>query len=89
MDSVPSPLPLAVRDGSPEAAAMAELAKEAALLFQAGNFLDCLRVLNQLLQKKADDPKVIIEKNQLLLLIIQVDLFVCTTARTYGKHAVA
>ncbi|XP_042001599.1 CCR4-NOT transcription complex subunit 10-like [Salvia splendens] len=59
MDSVPSPLPLAVRDGSPEAAAMAELAKEAALLFQAGNFVNCLRVLNQLLQKKADDPKVL------------------------------
>ncbi|XP_047943285.1 CCR4-NOT transcription complex subunit 10-like isoform X2 [Salvia hispanica] len=69
MDSVPSPLPLAVRDGSPEAAATvevdstltvaAELAKEAALLFQAGNFVDCLRVLNQLSQKKADDPKVL------------------------------
>ncbi|KAG6413796.1 hypothetical protein SASPL_126511 [Salvia splendens] len=69
MDSVPSPLPLAVRDGSPEAAATvevdstltvaAELAKEAALLFQAGNFVDCLRVLNQLLQKKAADPKVL------------------------------
>ncbi|KAH6824489.1 hypothetical protein C2S53_002899 [Perilla frutescens var. hirtella] len=68
MDSVSSSLPLAARDGSPEAAATVEedstlsvvagLAKEAALLFQTGKFLDCLRVLNQLLQKKADDPKV-------------------------------
>lgn len=69
MDSASSSLPLAARDGSPEAAATVEedstlsfvagLAKEAALLFQAGKFLDCLRVLHQLLQKKADDPKVI------------------------------
>ncbi|KAL1554844.1 CCR4-NOT transcription complex subunit 10-like isoform X2 [Salvia divinorum] len=66
MDSVPSSLPLSVRDGSPEAEATVEeditltvLAKEAALLFQAGKFLDCLRVLNQLLQKKAGDPKVL------------------------------
>ncbi|KAL1563424.1 hypothetical protein AAHA92_05892 [Salvia divinorum] len=69
MDSVSSSLPLAARGGSPEAAATVEedstltvlagLAKEAALLFQAGNFLDCLRVLNQLLQKKSDNPKVL------------------------------
>lgn len=68
MDLLPSSLPLAARDGSPEAAAAVEedstltvvagLAKEAALLFQAGKFLDCLRVLNQLSQKKPDDPKV-------------------------------
>ncbi|XP_057768028.1 uncharacterized protein LOC130988249 [Salvia miltiorrhiza] len=69
MDSLPSSLPLAGRDGSPGAAATVEedstltvvagLAKEAALLFQADKFLDCLRVLNMLLQKKADDPKVL------------------------------
>lgn len=37
----------------------AGLAKEAALFFQAGKFGDCLKVLNQLLQKKENDPKVI------------------------------
>ncbi|KAG6421152.1 hypothetical protein SASPL_117701 [Salvia splendens] len=55
MDSVSSSLPLAAKAGSPEAV----FTKEAALLFQAGKFLDCLRVLNQLLQKKSDDPKVL------------------------------
>ncbi|XP_019150646.1 PREDICTED: CCR4-NOT transcription complex subunit 10-like isoform X2 [Ipomoea nil] len=35
------------------------LAKEAALLFQSGKFLDCIRVLLQLQQKKAGDPKVL------------------------------
>lgn len=69
MDSASSSLPLAARDGSEAAVAVEEdstlslvagLAKEAALLFQAGKFLDCLRVLHQLLQKKADDPKVIL-----------------------------
>lgn len=68
MDSVSSSLPLAARDGPPDAAAVDEdstlsfvagLAKDAAILFQSGKFLDCLRVLNQLLQKKADDPKVL------------------------------
>lgn len=34
------------------------LAKDAALLFQSGKFLDCIRVLLQLQQKKAGDPKV-------------------------------
>ncbi|KAL8497867.1 hypothetical protein ACS0TY_021278 [Phlomoides rotata] len=67
MDSASSLLPLATRDGSPEAATVEEdstltvvagLAKEAALLFQAGKFVDCLRILNQLLQKKGDDPRV-------------------------------
>lgn len=71
MDSVSSSLPLAARDGPPDAAAVEEdstlsfvagLAKDAAILFQSGKFLDCLRVLNQLLQKKADDPKVIFVK---------------------------
>nr|GMC64472.1 CCR4-NOT transcription complex subunit 10-like [Ipomoea batatas] len=35
------------------------LAKDAALLFQSGKFLDCIRVLLQLQQKKAGDPKVL------------------------------
>ena len=34
------------------------LAKEAAFLFQSSRLQDCLHVLNQLLQKKQDDPKV-------------------------------
>lgn len=69
MDSASSSLPLATRDGSPEAAATAEedstltvvagLAKEAALLFQAGKFVECLRILHQLSHKKGDDPRVI------------------------------
>lgn len=37
----------------------AALAKEAALLFQSGKFADCRKVLNQLLQKKEGDLKVI------------------------------
>ena len=36
----------------------AGLAKEAALLFQAGKFAECVSVLKQLLHKKEDDPKV-------------------------------
>ncbi|KAF8400610.1 hypothetical protein HHK36_013909 [Tetracentron sinense] len=35
------------------------LAKEAALLFQSRKFTECVHVLNQLLQKKKDDPKVL------------------------------
>ncbi|EYU18247.1 hypothetical protein ABFS82_10G110900 [Erythranthe guttata] len=67
MESVPSPLTFVTRDGSPAAAdgeddgallVAAELSKEAALLFQTGKFVECLRVLNQLLQNKEDDPKV-------------------------------
>lgn len=37
----------------------AGLAKEAALLFQAGKFAECVSVLNQLLHKKEDDPKIL------------------------------
>ncbi|XP_020979647.1 uncharacterized protein LOC107640690 isoform X1 [Arachis ipaensis] len=33
------------------------LAKDAALHFQSGKFAECVDVLNQLLQKKQDDPK--------------------------------
>lgn len=59
-----SSVAFANRDGSPAAAeddgaVLAEgLAKEAAMLFQSGKFAECLRILNQLLQKKGDDPKV-------------------------------
>ncbi|KAJ7978971.1 CCR4-NOT transcription complex subunit 10 [Quillaja saponaria] len=35
------------------------LAKEAALHFQSGKFSECVEVLNQLLLKKQDDPKVL------------------------------
>lgn len=35
------------------------LAKDAALHFQSGKFAECVEVLNQLLQKKPNDPKVI------------------------------
>lgn len=34
------------------------LAKEAALLFQAGKFVECVNLLKHLLDKKVDDPKV-------------------------------
>ncbi|XP_027071227.1 CCR4-NOT transcription complex subunit 10-like [Coffea eugenioides] len=37
----------------------AGLAKEAALLFQAGKFAECVSVLKQLLHKKEDDPKIL------------------------------
>ncbi|CAK9136480.1 unnamed protein product [Ilex paraguariensis] len=37
----------------------AGLAKEAEVLFQSGKFGDCIKVLNQLLEKKKDDPKVL------------------------------
>lgn len=35
------------------------LAKEAYVLFQLGKYVECLKVLNQILEKKADDPKVL------------------------------
>ena len=41
----------------------AALAKEAGLSFHSGKFVECMDVLNQLLQKKEDDPKVIISKS--------------------------
>ncbi|XP_047947773.1 CCR4-NOT transcription complex subunit 10-like [Salvia hispanica] len=66
MDSPSASVVLNTRDGSPSAAVgeddgalFAEgLAKEAAVLFQSGKFADCLKILNQLLQKKENDPKV-------------------------------
>lgn len=36
------------------------LAKDAALHFQSAKFAECVEVLNQLLHKKSDDPKVIL-----------------------------
>lgn len=36
----------------------AALAKDAALHFQTGKFSECVEVLNQLLLKKENDPKV-------------------------------
>ncbi|KAI3775430.1 hypothetical protein L1987_50006 [Smallanthus sonchifolius] len=35
------------------------LAKDAYVLFQLGKYADCVKVLNQILDKKADDPKVL------------------------------
>ncbi|CAA6670484.1 unnamed protein product [Spirodela intermedia] len=35
------------------------LAKDAASLFQSGHYAECVEVLNQILQKKEDDPKVL------------------------------
>lgn len=56
------------RDGPSVAAASAEddavlsvasaLSKDAALHFQSGKFAECVGVLNELLVKKPDDPKV-------------------------------
>ncbi|KAL2534847.1 Tetratricopeptide repeat (TPR)-like superfamily protein [Abeliophyllum distichum] len=68
MDSASATLPIASTDVSPPEATVeddgslpvtAGLAKEAAVLFQAGKLVDCLGVLNQLLQKREDDPKVL------------------------------
>ncbi|KAL3621867.1 hypothetical protein CASFOL_034353 [Castilleja foliolosa] len=56
-----------MRDGSPAAVASVEdfntrsmdaaLAKEAALLLEAGKIVDCMRIMHLLLQKKENDPK--------------------------------
>ncbi|GLJ14038.1 hypothetical protein SUGI_0224400 [Cryptomeria japonica] len=51
------------REGSPEGdgnlSASATLARDAAGLFQSGHYQECIGVLNQLLQKKEDDTKVL------------------------------
>ncbi|XP_075517684.1 uncharacterized protein LOC142552008 [Primulina tabacum] len=53
-------LPLAsVAENDSALSVAAGLAKEAALLFQAGKYVDCLRILNQLSQKKERDPKIL------------------------------
>ncbi|KAL2500680.1 Tetratricopeptide repeat (TPR)-like superfamily protein [Forsythia ovata] len=70
MDSTTSSsMPIASRDAEAAAGTVsvddaalsvtAGLAKEATLRFQAGKFADCLKVLNQLLQLKENDPKVL------------------------------
>ncbi|XP_071716024.1 uncharacterized protein [Rutidosis leptorrhynchoides] len=38
---------------------MQALAKEATEFYQSGKYVDCLRVLNQILEKKVDDPKIL------------------------------
>lgn len=51
------------REGSPEdeghLPVTATLAKEAAAMFQARRYQECLDILSQLSQKKEDDPKVL------------------------------
>ncbi|KAL2482724.1 Tetratricopeptide repeat (TPR)-like superfamily protein [Forsythia ovata] len=66
MDSTSSSLLIASKEASQTVSeddgalsVAAGLAKEAGLLFQAGKYVACLRVLNQLLQRKEDDPKVL------------------------------
>ncbi|KAK9100563.1 hypothetical protein Scep_023993 [Stephania cephalantha] len=54
----------ASRDGSPSEedailSVTAGLAKEAALLFQSRRYSECIDVLNQVMQKKPSDPKVL------------------------------
>ncbi|KAL3535897.1 hypothetical protein ACH5RR_004358 [Cinchona calisaya] len=54
--------PTAVRGSVEDDVALsvaAGLAKEAALLFQAGKFVECVNLLKQLLHKKEDDPKIL------------------------------
>ncbi|KAL8488382.1 hypothetical protein ACS0TY_024603 [Phlomoides rotata] len=67
MDSTSSSMTIVNRDESPLAVAGEDdgallvavgRAKEAAVLFQNGKFLDCLKILNQLLQKKDGDLKI-------------------------------
>lgn len=65
------------RDGSSPAEAaddsgfsvIVALAKDAALHFQSGKFAECVDILNQLLQKKLDDPKVISFPFALILIL--------------------
>lgn len=67
MDSAPASYPIAstdvllleaVAEDDGSLPVTAGLAKEAAVFFQAGNLVDCLGFLNQLLQKREDDPKL-------------------------------
>lgn len=66
--TAPALAPAPARDGSSPAdttddagfSVYVALAKDAALHFQSGKFTECVEVLNQLLQKKQDDPKVTI-----------------------------
>lgn len=57
------PLQAMQREGSPEdeghLPVTTTLARDAAAMFQARRYPECLDILNQLLQKKEDDPKVL------------------------------
>ncbi|CAI9782442.1 unnamed protein product [Fraxinus pennsylvanica] len=68
MDSTTSSsLPIASRDAEAAVGTVSDFAlsvtagfaKEATLRFQAGKFADCLKVLNELLRLKENDPKVL------------------------------
>jgi len=59
MDSRDSSVSVAtVPDDDGVVSVTASLAKEASVLFQSEKYLECVQVLNQLLEKKQDDPKV-------------------------------
>ncbi|CAK8563455.1 unnamed protein product [Lathyrus sativus] len=63
-DSLPSSSPSTNNRDAPSAAAEVDdglfaLAKDAAMHYQSGKFVECLEVMNQLLQKKPEDPKVL------------------------------
>lgn len=57
--AAPSASPSALVEDDAAISVAAGLAKEAALLFQSGKFVECISVLNQLLQKKEGDPKIL------------------------------
>lgn len=54
-----SPVASAREEDDGHLSVAAALAKDAAALFQSRRYAECVEVLNQLLQKKEDDPKVI------------------------------
>lgn len=54
----PSPVASAREEDDGHLSVAAALAKDAAALFQSRRYAECVEVLNQLLQKKEDDPKV-------------------------------
>ncbi|KAI5416153.1 uncharacterized protein LOC127073506 isoform X2 [Lathyrus oleraceus] len=63
-DSLPSSSPSTNNRDAPSAAAEVDdglfaLAKDAAMHYQSGKFVECVEVMNQLLQKKPNDPKVL------------------------------
>lgn len=56
--AVPSPRHGQMDDDGAALTVTCGLAKDAASLFQSGHYAECIEVLNQILQKKEDDPKV-------------------------------
>lgn len=73
-DSLPSSSPSTNNRDAPSAAAEVDdglfaLAKDAAMHYQSGKFVECVEVMNQLLQKKPNDPKVIDEIAPMLILL--------------------